>query len=264
MSKFIFRTDCDYYYRCRIFNVEEAKREYTKCNDFLLGSGIKESPVMKLLADKPKEEKEKIYKAYKKLCDDFKSTAQMLIDKEGIESEEDYIHGMELLMLIANRTIMFTDKTFNMQKKSLLREKYSYDEKRMRLSAIINQNSRIPYILNPDDISTVFADKYGGIILAWTGVIFILVGLLLLCFEIYTSGLQTLESIISFVCWAFFVVSGIYICCMYLWARKQLKYAEKKSKVHSRNQYLVVRPYKNKFTLKNIKEVLDILNYFKR
>jgi len=219
---------------------------------------------MKLLADKPKEEKEKIYKAYKKLCDDFKSTAQMLIDKEGIESEEDYIHGMELLMLIANRTIMFTDKTFNMQKKSLLREKYSYDEKRMRLSAIINQNSRIPYILNPDDISTVFADKYGGIILAWTGVIFILVGLLLLCFEIYTSGLQTLESIISFVCWAFFVVSGIYICCMYLWARKQLKYAEKKSKVHSRNQYLVVRPYKNKFTLKNIKEVLDILNYFKR
>ena len=264
MSDSIFLTYCDYYHRCRIFNVEEAKREYTKCNGFLLGSRLEDSPVMKLLADKTEEEKQKIYEAYKKLCDDFKSTAQMLINKEGIESEEDYIHDMELLMLIANRTIMFTDKTFNMQKNSHLRDKYSYDGKRMRLSAIINQNSRIPYILDPDDISTVFADKYGGMILGWTGVVFILAGLLLLCCEIYTSGLQTIEGILSVICWAFFVVSGIYICCMYLCARKQLKNAEKKSKVHSRNQYLVVRPYKNKFTLKNIKEVLDILNYFKR
>lgn len=264
MSKSHFSTYCDYYHRCRIFNVEEAKREYTKCNDFLLGTGIKDSPVMKLLADKTEEEKQKIYDYYKKLCDDFKSTAQMLIDKEGVESEEDYIHGMELLMLIANRTILFTDKTFNMQRNSCLRKKYSYDGKRIRLSAVINQNSRIPYVLDADDISTVFADKYGGIILGWTGIIFILVGLLLLCSDIYTSGLQTVGSVLSVLCWAFFVVSGIYILCMYLWARKRLKYAEKRSKVHSRNQNLVVRPYKNKFTLKSIKEVLEILNYFKR
>lgn len=264
MSESHFSSYCDYYYRCRIFNVEEAKKEFIKCNSFLLGSKIDDSPAMKLLADKTKEERQEIYKTFKNLCKDFMTTAQRLIDKENIECEEDYIHDMELLMLIANRTIMFTDKTFNMQRNSRLRKKYSYDGKRMRLSAIINQNSRIPYVLDPDDISTVFADKYGGIILGWTGIIFILVGLLLLCSDIYTSGLQTVDSVLSVLCWAFFVVSGIYILCMYLWARKRLQYAEKRSKVHSRNQNLVVRPYKNKFTLKNIKEILEILNYFKR
>ena len=165
MNKSTFPTYCDYYYRCRIFNVEEAKREYTKCNDFLLGSDIVESPAMKILTDKPEEERKEIYKAYKKLCDDFKSIAQMLIDKDGIESEEDYIHGMELLMLIANRTIMFTSEEFCLHGGAYLNEKYVYAGKYMRLSEIIKKNDNTPYYLNPDDVATIFVDKYGTAIL---------------------------------------------------------------------------------------------------
>lgn len=115
MSKSHFSTYCDYYHRCRIFNVEEAKKEFTKCNDFLLGSKIDDSPVMKLLANKTDEKRQEIYKTYKNLCEDFKTTAQKLIDKENIECEDDYIDDMELLMLIANQTIMFTCKEFYTQ-----------------------------------------------------------------------------------------------------------------------------------------------------
>ena len=116
MSKSYFSTYCDYYHRCRIFNVEEAKKEFIKCNSFLLGSKIDDSPAMKLLADKTKEERQEIYETYNNLCKDFMTTAQKLIDKENIECEEDYIHDMELLMLIANQTIMFTCKEFYMSR----------------------------------------------------------------------------------------------------------------------------------------------------
>lgn len=263
MNESVFPTYCDYYYCCRIFNVEEAKREYSKCNGFLLGSGSEDSPAMKLLADKTEEEKEKIYIAYKKLCDDFNSTAQMLIDKEGIESKEDYIRGMGLLMIIANQTIMFTCKEFYMQKNALLRKKHFYFGKMIRLSAIIDKNNIIPYILNPDDIATVFADRYGNAILWTIGISLILVGFKLLYDSVYISELQTICSIIEAAWYDLFIALGLFICYSLLSARKMVSYYEKRSKTHSRNQYLVVYPYKNKFTLKNIKEVLEILKYFK-
>lgn len=264
MSISNFSTYCDYYHRCRIFNVEEAKKEFTKCNDFLLGSKINDSPVMKLLTDKTEKEKQEIYITYKNLCEDFKTTAQRLIDKENIECEDDYIHDMELLMLIANQTIMFTCKEFYMQGGSSLKEKQFYDGRNIRLSTIIEQNNKIPYILNPDDIATVFTNKYGNTILLWTGVSFVVFGFILLYHNIYTSELQTIESIIETIWLDILIWFGAVICYLYLRARKKVKYDEKKSKVHSRNQYLVVRPYRNKFTFKKIKEILEIMTFLKK
>lgn len=264
MNKSTFPTYCDYYYRCRIFNVEEAKREYTKCNDFLLGSDIVESPAMKILTDKPEEERKEIYEAYKKLCDDFKSIAQMIIDKDGIESEEDYIHGMELLMLIANRTIMFTSKEFCLHGGAYLKEKYVYAGKYMRLSEIIKKNDNTPYYLNPDDVATIFVDKYGTAILWIIGIMICLGGFKSLYQIIYISELQTMDSIIKAVLFDLFIALGLFICYIPLSSRGMVKYYEEKSKACSRNQYLVVHPYKTKFTLKNIKEVINILMCFKK
>lgn len=264
MSKSYFSTYCDYYHRCRIFNVEEAKKEFIKCNSFLLGSKIDDSPAMKLLADKTKEERQEIYETYNNLCKDFMTTAQKLIDKENIECEEDYIHDMELLMLIANQTIMFTCKEFYMHGGSCLREKHFYDSKKICLSAIIEQNNKIPYILNPDDIATVFTDKYGNTLLWWTGISFVVLGFVLLYHSIYISELQTLESIMEAIWLDIFIWLGAIICYFHLRARKKVKYDEKKSKVYSRNQYLVVRPYRNKFTFKKIKEILEIMSFFKK
>ena len=150
----------EYYYYCRISIVEEAKEKYIKCNGLLLGPGINNSLAMKLLINETDEKKQEIYNKYKKLYQDFITYSDRLINKDNIDSEDIYIRYMEKLMQISNDTTVFTYENFGMQNGKLLRRPLEYNDKKEKMSYIINQNSNIPYILNPDDIATRISNKY--------------------------------------------------------------------------------------------------------
>lgn len=150
----------EYYYYCRISIVEEAKEKYIKCNGLLLGSGINNSLAMKLLINETDEKKQEIYNKYKKLYQDFITYSDRLINKDNIDSEDIYIRYMEKLMQISNDTTVFTYENFGMQNGKLLRRPLEYNDKKEKMSYIINQNRNIPYILNPDDIATRISNKY--------------------------------------------------------------------------------------------------------
>lgn len=121
----------EYYYFCCISNVEKAKEKYKRCNDFLLGTSINNSPAMELLKNETSENKKVIYSKYKKLYINFINYADKLIDKENVDSMSVYIRYMKNLMRIANETTLFTSEHFGLEKRKLLKKKkLYYGEKR--------------------------------------------------------------------------------------------------------------------------------------
>ncbi len=265
-----FPSDYDeYYYYCRISIVEEAKENYIKCNGPLLGSEINNSPIMELLTDETEEKKQAIYNKYKKLYQDFITYSDKLINKDNINSEGIYIRYMENLMCIANETIVFTYENFGMQKGKLLKQKLEYKGKNKKLFYIIDQNRNIPYILNPDDMATRIANKYIKPILFFIILIIALVG-----FGFGWSGLNiimesdsNIEKIGGYVnigLSVFMIIMAIFLLVMRFLYRKYVTFSELKGSAYDKNYFLIAHPYKNKFSFKNIMDVLRIINDFRK
>lgn len=263
-----FPTDYDeYYYYCRISIIEEAKEKYLKCNDLLLGSGINNSPAMKLLSNETNEKRQIIYNKYKRLYDNFIKYCNKLINKDKVDNVNVYIHYMENLMRISNETIAFTNQNFCMRKES--REKFEYDGKNKKLSYIIDQNRNIPYILNPDDIATRISNKYIKPIL-----FFLILGIALIgCFcGIHGFNIiVTYDSIIDMICgyicigtFVFFLILSISLLYIRIKYRKSIDFDELKGSLNTKNYFLVVHPYKSrKFSFKDIMEILKFWDYFR-
>lgn len=256
----------EYYYYCRISIVEEAKERYMKCNSLLLGSGITDSPVMKLLESEIDEKKQVIYSKYEKLYHDFITYSDKLINKENVESQDDYIRCMQNLMRISNETIVFTYENFGAQKNKMLGQKWEYSGKKTKLSDIIDQNRNIPYILNPDEITTVIANKYYSVFVSIVMFVMFIIGLIyipLIAKSKNYSSDYSVSDICSIVMLLFlsigFTIAGLTLLVTRIKYKKNFRLIEIKSNAHSRNRYLVLHPYTTKFSLKNIKEIVGIV-----
>lgn len=257
-----FPSDYDeYYYYCRISIVEEAKEKYIKCNGLLLGSGINNSPAMELLANGTDEKKQRIYNKYKKLYQDFIMYSDKLINKDNIDSEDIYIRYMENLMRISNETIVFTYKNFGMQKGKLLRQGLEYNGKNKKLSYVIDQNRNIPYILNPDETIDRFINRY-------LSVIWIILIAVLICVGYYltSAGLNEqniLLTVMYFISSLFIVGLVGFLVISGLIHIKKFRLIENESNAHSRSQFLVIHPYKSRFSIKSVMNILKIINDFR-
>lgn len=265
-----FPSDYDeYYYYCRISIVEEVKDEYMNCNGLLLGSELNNSLAIKLLTYETEEKKQAIYNKYKKLYQDFITYSDKLINKDNINSEDIYIRYMENLMRISNKTIVFTYENFGMQKGKLLRQKLEYKGKNKKLSYIIDQNRNIPYILNPDDIATRIANKYIKPILFFIILIIALVGFgfgwsgLNIIME-SDSNIEIIGGYINIGLSAFILIMAIVLLFMRVLYRKHADFSELKGSVYDKNYFLIAHPYKNRFSFKNIMDVLRIINDFRK
>ena len=251
----------EYYYYCRIPIVEEAKEKYMNCNGFLLGSGLSDSPVMKLIESETDEKKKAIYKKYQKLYKDYIAYSDKLINKENIENQNDYIHCMHNLMRIANETIMFTYENFGIQKNKILYKKMKYKEKDMKLSDIIDLNRSIPYILYPDEIATVITNKYFSVIYDIILILIFVLSMIFIrsCAVSIISYYSALDIFELFICSIVFIIAGIVLLVTRISYRKKIRLIEIKSNAHSRNKNLVLHPYSSRFSLKNVKEIIGII-----
>ncbi len=267
-----FPSDYDeYYYYCRISIVEEAKEKYISCNELLLGSKLNNSPVMKLLDNETDDKKQTIYSKYKKLYHDFIVYSDKLINKNNIDDQNDYIRCMQNLMRISNETIVFTYENFGAKKNKILNQKLEYDGKKVKLSDIINQNCNIPYILNPDTLTTVFINKYYDILIFVIMLVLFIIGLMFIpvietaLSQIHSSDHSVLDicSIVILIVLAVgFIIAGLILLVARIKHRKYVHLMEIKSNAYSRNQYLVIHPYTSKFSLKNIKEIISMIKTF--
>ncbi len=263
-----FPSDYDeYYYYCRISIVEEAKEKYMNCNKLLLGSELNNSQAMKLLVDETYEKKQEIYNKYKKLYQDFITYSNKLINKDNIDSEDIYIRCMENLMRISTETIVFTYENFSMKKVKLLRQTLEYNGKNQKLSYIIDRNRDIPYILNPDDIATRIANKYIKPILFFIILIIALVG----CWFGWSSlniiiepasNIEIIGGYINIGLSAFILIMAIFLLVIRAIYRKRVNFYELKGSVDEKNYFLVAHPYKNRFSFKNMMEILRIIKKF--
>lgn len=260
----------EYYYYCRISIVEEAKEKYIKCNGLLLGSGINNSLAMKLLINETDEKKQEIYNKYKKLYQDFITYSDRLINKDNIDSEDIYIRYMEKLMQISNDTTVFTYENFGMQNGKLLRRPLEYNDKKEKMSYIINQNSNIPYILNPDDIATRISNKYIKPILLFIILTVFLIGCLFgqNGLNIIIASDSIFDTILGYIyigIFAFFLILSIVLLYTRIKYRKRINFDELKGSMDSKNYFFVAHPYKNrKFSFKNIMEILKIIKDFRK
>lgn len=265
-----FPSDYDeYYYYCRISIVEEAKEKYMNCNKLLLGSELNNSPAMKLLPNETNEKRQIIYNKYKKLYDDFVKYCDKLIDKDNVDNLDIYIRCMEKLMCISNETIVFTYKSFGMQKGKLLRQKLEYIGKNEKLSYIIDQNRNIPYILNPDDIAAHISNKYIKPILFFIILIIALIGCLFgqHGFNIIIESDSNIEMVDGYIyigAFAPFLILSIILLYTRIKYRKSINFDELKGSVDDKNYSLVAHPYKNRFSFKNIMEILRMINDFRK
>lgn len=259
----------EYYYYCRISIVEEAKEKYMQCNSLLLGSGINDSPAIKLLEGETNEKKQAIYRKYEKLYHDFITYSDKLINKENVESQDDYIRCMHNLMRISSETIVFTYENFSTQKNKRLGQKWEYDGRKVKLSDIIDQNRNIPYILNPDETMTVITNKYYNIFVSIIILVMFIIGLIYIPLialskiaKIYSSDYSVLDIcriIMPLVLSIVFIGTGLVLLVTRIKYKKKFRLIEIKSNAHSRNRYLVPHPYTSKFSLKNIMEIASII-----
>ena len=256
----------EYYYYCRISVVEEAKEKYIQCNSFLLGSGVNDSPAIKLLEGETNEKKQAIYRKYKKLYYDFITYSDKLIHKENIECPDDYMHCMHNLMRISNETIVFTYEKFGAQKNKKLGQKWKYDGKKVKLSDIIDQNRNIPYIINPDEMTTVITNKYFNIFVPIIILRMFTIGLIYILSifksknyspeysvsDIFSTVMRLILSIGS-------IAAGLILVITRIKYKKKFRLIGIKSNAHSRNRYLVLHPYTSKFSLKKMIEAVSII-----
>lgn len=252
----------EYYYYCRISIVEEAKERYMQCNNLLLGSGINDSPAIKLLECETNEKKQAIYRKYEKLYHDFITYSDKLINKENVESQNDYIRCMHNLMRISNETVVFTYENFGTQKNKRLGQKWEYDGRKVKLSDIIDQNRNIPYILNPDEITTVITNKYYSVFVSIIMLVMFIIGLIYIpsIFKLKNYSVSDISSIIMLLFLSIgFTIAGLILLITKIKYRKNFHLIEMKNNAHSRNHYLVLHPYTSKFSLKNIIEIASII-----
>lgn len=121
----------EYYYRCRISNIENGAEDFYYVINTVLYNGEK---IVKVEDDSQRDcSKYSFIKQLIKYNNDFHNISQKLIGKININTIEDYRNNFNLLLRIINETMMF------------LSEYYVYEDKKIgnkKLINIINDKSR--------------------------------------------------------------------------------------------------------------------------
>ncbi|WP_124100960.1 hypothetical protein [Ruminococcus sp. Marseille-P6503] len=262
----------EYYYYCRISNVEEAQSKFICCNSILRDESKGTSLALQLFEDKYEEEKTKLYEKYKRIYDDFLSYSDALIDGKKIDSEEKYIRYIHNLMRISNEMIIFTNQYFVSSSNKLLKNKYDFDGKDKKLSYIINQNRNIPYIINSDLVDNFIDGNSNTIMFSLASaflVIAITLGIWLYnsfaeAFKENTSFITIIINnflvLVLFVCFAFLFIFYLVLLIKY---KRIFKLKEVKYMAQRRNRTLVCNAFKTNWTMKNILNIMSMLKELK-
>lgn len=261
----------EYYYYCRISEVEEARRKFISCNSILIDESGRTSLAIQLLEDKYKEEKMELYEKFNRIYDDFLFYSDALIDGKSIDSEEKYIQYIHNLMRISNEMIIFTNRYFVSSPNKILKRKYDFDGKKKKLSFIIDQNRNIPYIINSDLIDN-FIDGNSNTIMILLTITFLVVSVILgnLLYNSVSEAIKENTSVINinnFVIFVFFfsfaILFVLYLALL-IKCRRIFKLKEVKYMAERRNRELVCHAFKTKWTMKNILNIMSVLKELKR
>lgn len=267
----------EYYYRYRISSVEKARSEYNKCINVLLRNNDE------ILSDV--SDKAEIIDRLRFHYENFNNFANILIEKRGIDSKEDFIRLMEILYCVVHETIIFISDKYGFLKSKKLRKKYSflddsfYDNcdvpndsnlaknNKKKLSYIIERIVNVQYFLNPDDPVNVLPDKYiaGIAIVLYLMVIFGVLFLLLLLGFLMKSLFPIPDEVIKGIS----VIASLGLSSY--WFIKFTNSAgfdltQRRSRAYSQTYRFVIHPYKNASNVKIgtvIKYIEEFVSFIK-
>lgn len=268
----------EYYYRCRISNVEKAKSEYNKCVNVLLRN---KDAILSDISNKENvvSQLEKYYKHFNEFSDN-------IIGLDGLDSKENYVRNMELLMCIVQDTVVFISEKYGLLKKKTLNQKYSFkddsfhadfnescdnsDNKR-KLSYIVNQIVNVQYYLNPDDPINVIPDKYSGFIIPfiYPASIFLLLFITLIGLGLLRNIFPISDKVIGGIALIIALIFPTVGFLKFMNSRRFLL-AERRSRAYSQTYHFVIHPYKghNKMNLRRIlnaaKDLVSFVKSFKK
>ena len=260
----------EYYYRYRISSIEKAKSEYNKCINVLLKNN---DDILSDVSDKAE-----IIDRLRFHYENFNNFANILIEKRGIESKEDFIRLMEILYCIVHDTIIFVSDKYGFLKSKKLRKKYSFlddsfydncdvtndstlDKKyKKKLSYILERIVNVQYFLNPDDPVNVLSDKYGIFVVA---IVFLLaigiVAILFLMIAIILINITTIPD--NIIIESSLIISTV---LSFYWFIKFINSAGfnltlRRSRAYTQTYRFVIHPYKSTNNLK----FATVLKYLK-
>lgn len=248
-----FPTDkAEYYYRCRISDLEFVKKKYDSYNNWL----IKNNDV--ILKESSKEERDEIKKKLKKLISDFDKYADIIINKENINSEEDYKRYMADIMLIANETIVFSYESYGKSRKQM---KMSFDlyNKKYKVKDILSLNRNIPFLLDMDDPVNNIIDRFQEPILLISFLLLMIMTCVVIIpilnvimnkmnYPLNNDAISLLVAIflvIAVILWLFFINSY------------NMKRVKIKNNAYNKVKGMVYHPYSSKFSVKSLFEAVD-------
>ena len=271
MSKFP-KEYSEYYYYCKISNIEEAQQVFKNCNTVLFDENNGESVAYKLLKDKSKDERKKLLEKFNMMYNDFLIYSDELISGEKINDEETYVRYIHNLMRISNEMIAFTSRYFTSSRNRLLAKRYEYEGKMKKLLFIINENRRIPYIINSNYLDDYMFENSNVIMTILTVMLSIITYSLgyVLYYSYKKIGGDLLmylvrpdNILVSIGCILCFMIS-IWYWVILIKKHRVFKSREIEYMAKRRNRGLVYKPFKSKKRFKDELEVINILNNIRK
>lgn len=222
-----------------------------------------------MLKDKSKDERKKLLEKFNMMYNDFLIYSDELISGEKINDEETYVRYIHNLMRISNEMIAFTSRYFTSSRNRLLAKRYEYEGKMKKLLFIINENRRIPYIINSNYLDDYMFENNLALMKFATSMYFaavVVIGGIL--YEdngkniyMYIKGAKNMFASAIFVV---FLIIAIYLLKTLIKNYRLYKSREIEYMARRRNRGLVYKPFKSKKRFKDVLEVINILNNIRK
>lgn len=245
--KMCSKSELEYYYYFKISTIKKLKDEYNQINSELLGKDFNSSFVSKCDSI-PEGCKITSYDSYKKLYDDFNLICNQIINGECISNTDDFVNSINILMLIINETIEYTHYNFYFKaKRKFYKQKVSYDKK-LCIKDLVIKNTNLPYMLNPDEFTSIAVDRFSRFLINIITLFFILLGFVIIVSVKNSIGCN-IENIFSNI----IALCGVSFSSLFIFLRvrveKALKHQDVKNKIYIRNYHLITHPFKSDFKI---------------
>lgn len=221
----------EYYYYFQIQKIEKAKDIYNRCNGVILNNTDNKAKLKGVVFDNSIDCS---ISTYKKLFDDFNKYADKLINCDGINSIEKFNKYINMLMVITNETIEYTESLAYCKRKEIKKIKLIYNDKKLTADKIWKDNFKLPSLINSDEPMNVFFNMYGRLIM---DVILILVTLFSFTSTVMTIDKFTpsIQNIVVLIFVGVLDITTIYIAFLWLSSRKLLNLTDTKNQIYKRN-----------------------------
>lgn len=271
----------EYYYRCRIHEIEKAQKAYDQYNDYLIKHcdailGVTQSPTPGTETEASGTETEapssrSIKEQHQKLKKDYDDYSDIIIKKTNINSYEEYRRNMENLMLVANETIVFCYENYGCLKNKTLKNKYELGDykKKKNVKFVLEQNKRIPFLLNSDDSVNNAINKVQVILVVITALCTFILSLLLILlvfymYDLITHNFDGLQEISNSEENTALVLSTIisFGFGLFILKSKGYKITEIRSNAYSKTKNYVYKPFKQerkKIKFNDLKSFIEFI-----